>query len=77
MIIGCIVIFIAVILSKVTINPYKLKDIFNVARQYSNDVFVNGDANKKNIALTFDDGPDGKITPKILDILKQNNVKGN
>ncbi|WP_341429623.1 polysaccharide deacetylase family protein [Clostridium magnum] len=27
--------------------------------------------------LTFDYGPDRKITPKILDILKQNNVKGN
>ncbi len=27
------------------------------------------------IALTFDDGPDGRWTPKILDILKQKNVK--
>lgn len=51
------------------------EDIIKVARQYDSDVFVNGDTNKKNVALTFDDGPDGKITPKILDILKQNNVK--
>ncbi|GMX63760.1 hypothetical protein Elgi_32400 [Paenibacillus elgii] len=29
----------------------------------------------KQVALTFDDGPDGKYTPKILDILKQHNVK--
>jgi len=28
----------------------------------------------KQIALTFDDGPDGQWTPKILDILKQKNV---
>lgn len=30
---------------------------------------------KKLVAFTFDDGPDGKYTPKILDILKQYNVK--
>jgi cellulose synthase/poly-beta-1,6-N-acetylglucosamine synthase-like glycosyltransferase/peptidoglycan/xylan/chitin deacetylase (PgdA/CDA1 family)/spore germination protein YaaH len=28
------------------------------------------------VALSFDDGPDPKWTPKILDILKQRNVKG-
>jgi cellulose synthase/poly-beta-1,6-N-acetylglucosamine synthase-like glycosyltransferase/peptidoglycan/xylan/chitin deacetylase (PgdA/CDA1 family)/spore germination protein YaaH len=28
------------------------------------------------IALSFDDGPDPKWTPKVLDILKQKNVKG-
>jgi peptidoglycan-N-acetylglucosamine deacetylase len=32
-----------------------------------------GAAHKK-IAITFDDGPDGNWTPKILDILKQKNV---
>ncbi len=30
----------------------------------------------KKLALSFDDGPDPKWTPKILDILKQYNVKG-
>jgi Predicted xylanase/chitin deacetylase len=54
-----------------------MEDIIKVAKQYPNDAFVNGDINKKNVALTFDDGPDGRITAKILDILKQNNVKGN
>src|SRR6267154_591901 len=34
-----------------------------------------GAANKK-IALSFDDGPDPKWTPRILDILKQKNVPG-
>lgn len=54
-----------------------MEDIIKVAKQNPNDVFVNGDSNKKEVALTFDDGPDGKVTPKILDILKENNVKGN
>jgi len=30
----------------------------------------------KRVALSFDDGPDPKWTPRILDILKQKNVKG-
>ncbi|MDB5702919.1 MAG: glycosyltransferase, partial [Sphingomonas bacterium] len=30
----------------------------------------------KVVALTFDDGPDGQWTPKILDILKRENVPG-
>jgi cellulose synthase/poly-beta-1,6-N-acetylglucosamine synthase-like glycosyltransferase/peptidoglycan/xylan/chitin deacetylase (PgdA/CDA1 family)/spore germination protein YaaH len=30
----------------------------------------------KEVALSFDDGPDPKWTPKILDILKQKNAKG-
>src|SRR5713226_205867 len=33
-------------------------------------------AAKKKIALSFDDGPDPKWTPKILDVLKQKNVPG-
>ena len=31
-------------------------------------------AAKKKIAITFDDGPDPRWTPKILDILKEKNV---
>jgi cellulose synthase/poly-beta-1,6-N-acetylglucosamine synthase-like glycosyltransferase/peptidoglycan/xylan/chitin deacetylase (PgdA/CDA1 family) len=30
----------------------------------------------KKIAITFDDGPDPQWTPKILDVLKEKNVKG-
>lgn len=29
---------------------------------------------KKLVFLTFDDGPSGKVTPKVLDVLKKNNV---
>jgi len=32
---------------------------------------------KGNICLTFDDGPDSTMTPKILDILQRHNVKAN
>ncbi|WP_027086399.1 polysaccharide deacetylase family protein [Cohnella panacarvi] len=31
---------------------------------------------RKLIALTFDDGPDGKYTPQVLDILKERGAKG-
>lgn len=34
-----------------------------------------GPRNRKVIALTFDDGPNPKFTPQILDILKENEVK--
>lgn len=30
----------------------------------------------KVVALTFDDGPHGSLTPRVLDILRANNVKG-
>lgn len=33
------------------------------------------DSSEKVIYLTFDDGPSDRITPKILDVLKQENVK--
>ncbi|MCL4439571.1 MAG: polysaccharide deacetylase family protein, partial [Firmicutes bacterium] len=32
-------------------------------------------SDKKQVALTFDDGPDPKYTREILDILKKYNVK--
>jgi peptidoglycan-N-acetylglucosamine deacetylase len=38
-------------------------------------VYYNGAKNAKLVALTFDDGPDNRFTPKILDILKQNDIK--
>lgn len=33
------------------------------------------DAEKKVIALTFDDGPDEQMTPQVLDVLKRHNIK--
>jgi polysaccharide deacetylase family sporulation protein PdaB len=40
-----------------------------------NLVFRHGAHNKKLVALSFDDGPDVHYTTKILNILKQNNIK--
>ena len=33
------------------------------------------DRSGKTIYLTFDDGPSDRVTPKILDVLKEENVK--
>ncbi|MCJ8013704.1 N-acetylmuramoyl-L-alanine amidase [Paenibacillus sp. KQZ6P-2] len=45
-------------------------------QSFQNKVYFNGSAKDgKQVALTFDDGPDSNITPKILDILKENNIK--
>ncbi len=52
-------------------------DVAEVARKNPKVVFINGPGNEKKVALTFDDGPDGINTPKILDILKENQVPGN
>ena len=34
----------------------------------------NGGGAKKRVAITFDDGPHPRLTPKILDILKEYNI---
>ena len=39
------------------------------------DCFSFANADEKCIYLTFDDGPSDRVTPKILDILKEENVK--
>jgi peptidoglycan/xylan/chitin deacetylase (PgdA/CDA1 family) len=39
-------------------------------------VFCKEVTTEKKIALSFDDGPDAKVTPKVLDLLKENNIKG-
>lgn len=45
------------------------------AREYPEYFYLHSPSNEKRIALTFDDGPDGKYTPEILDVLKEYNVK--
>lgn len=39
------------------------------------DCFSFTQAEEKSIYLTFDDGPSDRVTPKILDVLKEENVK--
>ncbi|PRR79505.1 polysaccharide deacetylase family protein [Clostridium vincentii] len=40
-------------------------------------VYLNDQPESNSVYLTFDDGPDGEVTPRILDILESYNVKGN
>jgi len=42
--------------------------------QVSFAAFSGGRSSEKEVALTFDDGPDPEVTPQILDILKQEGV---
>lgn len=53
------------------------KYIVQFAKKHPNEVYINGPVIEKKISLTFDDGPDELVTPKILDLLKNNKVKGN
>ena len=43
----------------------------NTQNNSLNYIFNN---NEKKVYLTFDDGPTTKVTPKILDILKKENI---
>jgi peptidoglycan-N-acetylglucosamine deacetylase len=55
-------------------KPHSLS-LAELQRKYPNSFFFAGPTNKHQVALTFDDGPDLIYTPKILDILKKNQVK--
>lgn len=47
---------------------------FRIGMSFYFDVVC--DINTENgIVITFDDGPDEKVTPKVLEVLKKNNVK--
>ncbi|MCM3766800.1 polysaccharide deacetylase family protein [Neobacillus niacini] len=44
-------------------------------QRYPETVVTRGPQTANKVALTFDDGPDPRFTPQILDILKEQNVK--
>ncbi|QAY68618.1 polysaccharide deacetylase family protein [Paenibacillus protaetiae] len=44
-------------------------------QRYPETFVTNGSRSSKRVALTFDDAPDPRFTPQILDILKEYNVK--
>jgi peptidoglycan/xylan/chitin deacetylase (PgdA/CDA1 family) len=52
------------------------KPISNIILQqrYPNTVVLRGSLNENKVALTFDDGPDPRFTPQILDILSEYGV---
>ena len=43
--------------------------------KYPDTFKLRGSSQEKKVALTFDDGPDTRFTPKVLDALKANQVK--
>ncbi|MBL7703705.1 MAG: polysaccharide deacetylase family protein [Ferruginibacter sp.] len=47
----------------------------NVGSDFFIPIICKADINKKEIALSFDDGPAENYTPQILDVLKAENVK--
>jgi peptidoglycan/xylan/chitin deacetylase (PgdA/CDA1 family) len=52
------------------------EQMVQVASRHPGEVFLNGPSDRKAVCLTFDDGPDGVFTPKVLDILKRYGVPG-
>jgi peptidoglycan/xylan/chitin deacetylase (PgdA/CDA1 family) len=48
---------------------------FNISMNYYLKSFCSAKTDDKIISLTFDDGPDEKFTPVILDCLAKNNIK--
>lgn len=53
-------------------HPMTLADLH---RKYPTTFRLSGTSTKRQVALTFDDGPDLQFTPRILDVLKKHNVK--
>jgi peptidoglycan/xylan/chitin deacetylase (PgdA/CDA1 family) len=51
--------------------------IVQLAKNHPNVMYINGQPTESNVSLTFDDGPDSSITPRVLDILKSNGIKAN
>lgn len=48
---------------------------YELQKKFPNIVVLRGSLQKNRIALTFDDGPDRRFTPQVLDVLKKHNVK--
>ncbi|SHJ80751.1 polysaccharide deacetylase family protein [Tepidibacter formicigenes] len=57
------------------VNSIKTNGSFLNKLTDNTELVWNGPRDKKVIALTFDDGPHPRITPKILDLLKKYDVK--
>ncbi|MGH4120763.1 polysaccharide deacetylase family protein [Clostridium sp.] len=61
--------------TKASVNRWK-NSIIKLSKRYPDKIIVKGKGDKKIVALTFDDGPDRDVTPKIIDELKKHNAKG-
>lgn len=56
------------------IKQYKIPQATEQSRSNLRNLF-SSDSEEKRVFLTFDDGPSANITPLILDLLKQNDIK--
>jgi peptidoglycan-N-acetylglucosamine deacetylase len=59
------------------IDPTRLKqkESLEILKMQNKITFYHGSKYQRQVALTFDDGPDNHYTPQILDILKRENIK--
>lgn len=57
-------------------NGHQSPEVKNRTQPKPGVVYYMGNANLKQVALTFDDGPDNYYTPRILDILHAKEVPG-
>nr|WP_144922585.1 polysaccharide deacetylase family protein [Paenibacillus bovis] len=55
-------------------NRQQPVDLRILQKRYPDIFFLQGPADQKQIAITFDDGPDPRFTNGVLDVLKQYNV---
>jgi peptidoglycan-N-acetylglucosamine deacetylase len=62
-------------MSQTSHPPKSMGQHVNLSRMFPGVVYYHGPASQKQVALTFDDGPDMRYTPQILDILKKYHVK--
>ncbi|SHH47259.1 polysaccharide deacetylase family protein [Tepidibacter thalassicus] len=73
-----VILLITVVISQLymmIVNVIKINGVFFDKLMNNDELIWNGPRDKKIVALTFDDGPHPRITPKILDLLKKYNVK--
>ncbi|MDT8863068.1 polysaccharide deacetylase family protein [Alkalihalobacillus sp. MEB130] len=68
-----------VLLPKLLLEPKIIRDLqwlyFEQRMNEPNKMIYMGDSSRKQIALTFDDGPEKTYTPQILEILRDKEVK--
>lgn len=72
-----VILFIALILSSIYVEGYSLVKLNNnvVDNELNSKIREIYNREEKVAYLTFDDGPTSTITPKVLDILKEEDVK--
>lgn len=68
--------FILLLFILVTFNyETEASTYYPLQTKYPDLMIYKVETNEKVIALTFDDGPDERYTPEVLDVLKKHNVK--